>query len=434
MAATTKTWVNGSLPQVDDVDLNGFKSENNNLIQSAGISLSIADHYQTSDAVATYSAVGDVYSDTSVVASTIVLSAIGARRTPVAYNDGTRVRYTPAYTNEGPSTINVAALGSKAVVNANGDALTGGEILVASPAELVYDAGLDAFVVVVGNPFDVLNTPLTYIVNTGTGTEFGGPNGKTFSTIAYAFAAAPAGVPVTVETDDYTLGAAEAPICEGKNITLLGTQALSASVLTLPATAAGFFVILNGGFLQVANMTVSYDDKTSSLIDEFWYLSNGQIIFGNSAATIGTPSVNNVQFVTADVSVTASIIKVNGAANALTFFGTEFENTTGADIEIISATSAYGPLEDAPNFAVTYVATTHTGVNDLVETPSQTNALLISDALAVQGLTFLVGAVGITETLAVNNDSGGDNDVAIEVAKGWVHYTDANGGSGNIPL
>ena len=36
MASTTKTWTNNSAPACEDVDLNGFKDENNNLIEGSG--------------------------------------------------------------------------------------------------------------------------------------------------------------------------------------------------------------------------------------------------------------------------------------------------------------------------------------------------------------------------------------------------------------
>ena len=63
MSATGKTWLNGSPPQLEDDDLNGFKLENNNLILSAGIALNTSDNLQTTYAVAHYAAKGDFQSE-----------------------------------------------------------------------------------------------------------------------------------------------------------------------------------------------------------------------------------------------------------------------------------------------------------------------------------------------------------------------------------
>ena len=148
MAATQKNWIDNSPPQVNDVDLNGFKEENNNLIVSAGIGLSIADHTQTSKAIAEYSAHGDFYTDTGA-ANAYVLSAQGSKYPPVGYEDGMRVRFRPANTNTGSKTItvNVSGLGAKNIRKGLASAafLVEGDLIAGKVVELVYNSGVDVF-------------------------------------------------------------------------------------------------------------------------------------------------------------------------------------------------------------------------------------------------------------------------------------------------
>lgn len=153
MAATTKIWVNSSPPAVEDVDLNGFKTENNNLIIGSGQGLSIVDNQQTHKAVAHYAAVGDFYGD-SGTANTYVLSVSGSQVAPPTYANGMRIRFVAGNSNTGPSTVNVAGLGVKNFVDdLTGAALDGNVILAGSKTSAYYD-GTDFRVTgVVGQAF-----------------------------------------------------------------------------------------------------------------------------------------------------------------------------------------------------------------------------------------------------------------------------------------
>ena len=148
MAATVKDFLNNSPPQCEDVDLNGYKEENNNLILSAGISLSDSDHTQTSKSIAEYSAHGDFYTDTGA-ANAYVLSAQGSKYPTVGYEDGMRVRFWPANTNDGSAsvTVNVSGHGVKDVKQGDAAAydLVHSDIIVGQVAELVYSSASDVF-------------------------------------------------------------------------------------------------------------------------------------------------------------------------------------------------------------------------------------------------------------------------------------------------
>ena len=138
MSATNKIWVNGVPPTCEDVDLNGFKNENNNLIVGSGQSLSTSDNQQTHKAVAHYAAAGDYYVD-SGTASTYVLSPTGSQIAPAAYATGMRIRFRPVNTGGASSTVNVAGLGVKNILDFHGNALVPLAILTGNLIEASYD-------------------------------------------------------------------------------------------------------------------------------------------------------------------------------------------------------------------------------------------------------------------------------------------------------
>ena len=123
-----KTWVNGSPPQLNADDLNLFKNEPNNLSTSAGITPDNADAQQTAKSVSTYSGTGDFYTE-SGAANAYVLSPIGAQLAPPILTTGMRVRFAPANSNTGASTVNVDGLGVKNIKINNGTTDPGPNIL-----------------------------------------------------------------------------------------------------------------------------------------------------------------------------------------------------------------------------------------------------------------------------------------------------------------
>ncbi len=128
MAATTKTWLNNNPPTEEDVDLNGFKNENNNLIVGSGQVLDTGDNQQTHKAVAHYAAGGDYYVD-SGVANAYVLGTTGSQIAPPVYFSGMSIRFVAGNINTGASTVNVAGLGVKSIIaDFDGSAFVGGEV------------------------------------------------------------------------------------------------------------------------------------------------------------------------------------------------------------------------------------------------------------------------------------------------------------------
>lgn len=159
MAASTKVWVNNSPPQCAAEDLNGFELENNNLIDSTGQTLNISDNFQTSKAVAAYAANGDFYDDAGAPnAYVLVVQNNGGAgyRAPPTYCPGMRVRFIAANSNTGASTVNVATLGVKNIIERDGSPLDGGEIEATRITELQYD-GTDF--ILMDNGSDVVSVP-----------------------------------------------------------------------------------------------------------------------------------------------------------------------------------------------------------------------------------------------------------------------------------
>lgn len=58
-----------------------------------------------------------------------------------AYTDGIVIYWIPSHTNTGASTINVNGLGVVNIVNANGSALTAGQLGINQPATIIFKAG-----------------------------------------------------------------------------------------------------------------------------------------------------------------------------------------------------------------------------------------------------------------------------------------------------
>lgn len=149
MAATDKTWVNNSPPQVDDSDLNGFKSENNALITSSGQLINTADNNQTTKAVAIYVAGGDFYID-SGSANSYVLTPQGTKLAPPSYFNGMRICFRPANNNSGASVVNVNSLGVIPLVDQSGNALLTGKITGGIYTQAQYNSSESKFRLIEG--------------------------------------------------------------------------------------------------------------------------------------------------------------------------------------------------------------------------------------------------------------------------------------------
>lgn len=128
MSATTKVWSNNSPPSCEDVDLNGFKEENNNLIVGSGQTLDIGDRQQTHRAVAQYSAAGNFFID-SGAANAYVLSPVAPAIAPAAYTEGMLIRFIPNNPNTlVTSTVNLSGLGVVPITKLGGSVLEIGSL------------------------------------------------------------------------------------------------------------------------------------------------------------------------------------------------------------------------------------------------------------------------------------------------------------------
>ena len=78
--------------------------------------------------------------DESGVADAYVLDLRGDMQAPAAYFDGMRIEFTPGNNNTGASTVNVASLGVKNIIDdGSGAALVAGQLDSTRRAECVYD-------------------------------------------------------------------------------------------------------------------------------------------------------------------------------------------------------------------------------------------------------------------------------------------------------
>lgn len=111
-----------------------------NTLISLGITPAAANEEQLADAMATYAAVGDYYTD-SGSGTAYVLSPVGDRKTAVAYTDGMTVRFRPDNSNSGSATVNVNGLGVKNITGTS----TVGTIVAGEPTVLEYNSSSGEF-------------------------------------------------------------------------------------------------------------------------------------------------------------------------------------------------------------------------------------------------------------------------------------------------
>jgi len=133
-------------------EFNQIPDELENIITGTGQSLSGADLNQVGKSLAVYAAGGQAYTD-SGAANAYVLSVIGSKQAPTAYFVGQVIRFVPGNNNTTASTVNVATLGVKSVVDKHGAALLGGELLTTREAVAWYD----------GTSFRLIESALEFI-------------------------------------------------------------------------------------------------------------------------------------------------------------------------------------------------------------------------------------------------------------------------------
>lgn len=423
MAASTKTWVDDSLPQCSAADLNGFKNENNNLINSADITPNTGDNFQTTQAVAAYAGAGDAYNDTGA-ANAYVLTPIGNRKSPGDYIDELRVRFVPLNSNTGASTINLDGIGVKSIKTESGDDLISGSIVNGVSTELSFSQSNDFFRLIKANPFQILRTDLQFVIDEGTGDANGGANGLTYDTLQNAADATPFGIPVLITIlNDYTMKPDELPSFDGKRARIIGNTQTTKLIFT--ADSNGFVSVSDNGFLDIRQITVDYTKPTAGfLIDEPFQCGNAVLVFSNNNLLF--PTVDVVIVTQTDAAESTSLVRAAGNAN-VQFFGTQFKDdpTSTLDTQIINVDLPASFTGDQPNLSVQYVNVVVDATARWTQTPSQINDLVIREGLFVNGslLTgnvLVVGEVSITDWLNVSGVDLTDapNGAAINVITG----------------
>lgn len=135
-------------------EFNSPNDEQKNMVTQSGQTLNDLDNNQFSKAVTNYVASSDFYTDSSVAADVYTLVAVETNQSPTLLLDGLRLRFVPANTNTGPSTVSIPGLGAVPIKKYGVFADLVAEDLVAGlNVELAYRKGSNIFELVsVGNP------------------------------------------------------------------------------------------------------------------------------------------------------------------------------------------------------------------------------------------------------------------------------------------
>lgn len=143
MADKNSTFVNNSAPDVDDSWLNMTQDERNNLITSSDQAIATGTLNQCAKGVSNYSHWGNFYTDGGA-ANAYVLSVQSPTLAPTKLKTGMEIRFRPANSNTGASTLNLTGFGAKNIYLKDGTtALSGGELVDTDDITLRYDASLD---------------------------------------------------------------------------------------------------------------------------------------------------------------------------------------------------------------------------------------------------------------------------------------------------
>lgn len=136
-----------SVTPYDAAAANDMTTETNNAIVSASLVLDDTNNNQLDTAINTIVHDGAAYTDTGIVNAYVLTRATAARKSPLAYTEGMKIRFTTANASSGAATVNVAGIGIKDIKDAAGAALTGGEIPANRWVELTFDVSDDAFLI-----------------------------------------------------------------------------------------------------------------------------------------------------------------------------------------------------------------------------------------------------------------------------------------------
>lgn len=138
----SSTWANTTLSDISSALTQSIAADGQTPV-TANLPMSGFRHTGVANANArtTYASAADVQDGTPIyltsVSGTNTITATAAY-TMAAYAAGQRFIFFPAAANTGATTINLNAIGAKSIF-LSGLALTGGELVVGSPVEIVYD-------------------------------------------------------------------------------------------------------------------------------------------------------------------------------------------------------------------------------------------------------------------------------------------------------
>ncbi len=141
MAGTLKDFTNGLPPPVEDIDLDGWRAEQNNAITTAGFTPTISNRRQMAETFARYAASGEFYTGGGVadVYTATIVAPIEPTFVGSSYFIGMAVRWIVPGTNTGASTINVNGKGAKNIKLSIGGDPAAGDLTVNDFVELGYD-------------------------------------------------------------------------------------------------------------------------------------------------------------------------------------------------------------------------------------------------------------------------------------------------------
>lgn len=136
-----------STGRLSAAQFNSIQDEDEHLVATAGITLDAdtgpdTDLYMKAQAVARYASGGVFCQDSGAVANSFVLDTPADFVMPKAYFTGMRVLFYAGHNSTGASQINAFGIGSKSLLDHDGVALVGGEVLTGRLVDAVYDEGL----------------------------------------------------------------------------------------------------------------------------------------------------------------------------------------------------------------------------------------------------------------------------------------------------
>lgn len=129
---------------------NQLPEEVQRVITNAGITLSGAATDQLVKALALTVGSGSFYTDGGS-ANAYSLSNVLTFQNATTYSDGLKIRFRPAFANTGASTVNVAGVGIKDLVDKWGDPLSGNELNPLVTCEAEFDLSNNVFKVLNAN-------------------------------------------------------------------------------------------------------------------------------------------------------------------------------------------------------------------------------------------------------------------------------------------